>query len=327
MNVLVVGGAGYIGSATCRSLLEAGHSVTVFDNLAKGHRAAVPPDAELVLGDTGNPEDLDGVFASRSIDVVMDFAAFIEAGESMNLPERYFRNNTANVLTLIEAMLTHDVGRFVFSSSAAVFGNPDRVPIAEDARHEPTNPYGESKLQVERMLSWISSAHGLRFASLRYFNAAGATSPDCGEDHDPESHLIPLVLAVALGRREAIPIFGADYPTPDGTCIRDYVHVADLASAHLLALEALSTRESVCYNLGNGLGFSVREVVEIARRVTGHRLPVVERSRRPGDPVALVASPAAVQANLGWAPDHADLESIVASAWEWHARHPDGYGD
>jgi UDP-glucose 4-epimerase len=327
MNILVVGGAGYIGSATCRVLLEAGHSVTVFDNLVRGHRAAVPGDAELVVGDTGNPEDLDAVFTSRSIDVVMDFAAFIEAGESMNGPARYFRNNTANALTLLEAMLAHDVGRFVFSSSAAVFGDPEEIPVTEDAPLEPTNPYGESKLQVERMLRWIAAAHGLRFAALRYFNAAGATGPGCGEDHDPESHLIPLVLGVALGKREAIQIFGTDYATADGTCVRDYVHVADLASAHLLVLDALSTRGSVHYNLGNGVGFSVREVVEVARRVTGHPLPTVERPRRPGDPATLVASAAAINHDLGWAPRHTDLESIVTSAWEWHVKHPSGYPD
>ena len=271
-------GAGYIGSATCRALLEAGHTVTVFDSLVKGHRGALPDGAEFVLGDTGDPDDLDRVFSSRSVDVVMDFAAFIAAGESMHLPARYFRNNTASALTLIEAMIRHDVGRLVFSSSAAVFGNPETVPVVEDARLAPTSPYGESKLQVERMLDWISAAHGLRFAALRYFNAAGAVSPDCGEDHDPESHLIPLVLGVALGNHEAIRIFGTDYPTPDGTCVRDYVHVADLASAHLLAIEALATRQSVRYNLGNGRGFSVREVVDCA--APGHR-PRTPRGRVP----------------------------------------------
>ncbi|HXZ83420.1 MAG TPA: UDP-glucose 4-epimerase GalE [Acidimicrobiales bacterium] len=327
MNVLVVGGAGYIGSATCRALLEAGHTVTVLDNLVKGHRDAVPVEAELVVGDTASPEDVDRAFSSRSIDVVMDFAAFIEAGESMSVPERYFRNNTANVLTLLEAMLAHDVGRFVFSSSAAVFGDPEGVPVDEDAALEPTNPYGESKLQVERMLSWFSVAHGLRFAALRYFNAAGATSPDCGEDHDPESHLLPLVLGVAQGKGSAIPIYGTDYPTSDGTCVRDYVHVADLASAHLLALDALAARESVRYNLGNGRGFSVREVIEVARRVTGRQIPAVERPRRPGDPAILVASSAAIHADLGWTPSRADLESIVADAWEWHRNHPQGFRD
>jgi UDP-glucose 4-epimerase len=327
LNVLVAGGAGYIGSATSRALLEAGHEVTVFDNLDTGHRAAVPDGAELLVGDTASPEDLDLAFAARSYDVVMDFAAFIEAGESMDQPARYFRNNTANALTLVEAMLRHDVGRLVFSSSAAVFGDPDRVPVVEEERPEPTNPYGESKLQVERMLAWIGSAHGLRWAALRYFNAAGATSPDCGEDHDPESHLIPLVLGVALGRREAVRVYGTDYPTPDGTCVRDYVHVADLASAHLLAMDSLSTRLSARYNLGNGLGYSVREVVDCARRVTGRALPVVESPRRPGDPAILVASSNAIRADYGWTPRYAGLDSIVASAWEWHAKHPDGYGD
>lgn len=327
MNVLVVGGAGYIGSATCRALLEAGHTVTAFDNLAKGHRNAVPAEAELVVGDTGNSEDLGRVFSSRPIDVVLDFAAFIEAGESVNVPERYFRNNTANALTLLEAMIAHDVGRLVFSSSAAVFGDPEGVPITEDARLEPTNPYGESKLQVERMLAWVGAAHGLRYATLRYFNAAGATNADCGEDHDPESHLIPLALAVAAGKRDSLLIFGSDYPTLDGTCVRDYVHVTDLAAAHVLALDALSSRESVRYNLGNGHGFSVREVVEVARRVTGRRVPVVECPRRPGDPAVLVASSAAIRADLGWSPRHADLESIVTDAWAWHSKHPDGFRD
>jgi UDP-glucose 4-epimerase len=257
----------------------------------------------------------------------MHFAALIEAGESMKAPEEFFRNNTSNALTLLEAMLAARVKRFVFSSTAALFGNPERTPIEEDDPVHPTNAYGESKLLVERMLAWFHQIHGLRYASLRYFNAAGAARPEQGEAHQPETHLIPRILQVALGRAEHVNIFGTDYPTPDGTCIRDYIHVSDLANAHLLALEALALEKSSpqIYNLGNGQGFSVREVVEVARRVTGHAVPVIESPRRAGDPAVLIASSEKIRRELGWQPRFPDLKTIVESAWQWHRIHPDGY--
>jgi UDP-glucose 4-epimerase len=255
----------------------------------------------------------------------MHFAALIEAGESMKAPEQFFRNNTANALTLFEAMLAARVNRLVFSSTAALFGNPERTPIEEDDPLHPTNAYGESKLLVERMLAWFHQIHGLRYASLRYFNAAGAARPDQGEAHHPESHLIPRVLEVALGRAQQVNIFGADYPTPDGTCVRDYIHVGDLARAHLLALDALDKSSPLIYNLGNGQGFSVREVVEVARQVTGHPIPVIESPRRAGDPAVLIASSKKIRRELDWQPKFPDLKSIVESAWQWHRAHPDGY--
>ncbi|HZS08831.1 MAG TPA: UDP-glucose 4-epimerase GalE [Blastocatellia bacterium] len=327
MKVLVTGGAGYIGSVVATELLKAGHGVTVYDNLSHGHRAAVPEGAEFVSGELADRDKLDHLFGRQPVDAVMHFAALIEAGESMKVPEQFFRNNTANALVLLEAMLTHGVGKFVFSSTAALFGNPERTPIEEDDTLRPTNAYGESKLLVERMLAWLNQIHGLRYASLRYFNAAGAMSPDKGEDHQPETHLIPRILKVALGEIEHVNIFGTDYPTPDGTCIRDYIHVVDLASAHLLALDALESHDRLIYNLGNGQGFSVREVVEVARKVTGHPIPVIESPRRLGDPAILIASSAKIQRELNWRPKFPDLETIVASAWEWHRRHPGGYAD
>jgi UDP-glucose 4-epimerase len=256
----------------------------------------------------------------------MHFAAFLEVGESMIAPELYFRNNTANTLTLLEAAHAHKVPRFVFSSTAALFGTPEKTPIEETASLQPTNAYGESKLLVERMLGWFHRIHGLRYASLRYFNAAGA-SGDRGEDHRPESHLIPNTLLVALGKRDHIAIYGTDYPTPDGTCIRDYIHVADLGSAHVLALEELEKKDQLIYNLGNGLGFSVREVISTARHVTGHPIPAREVERRPGDPAVLVASSEKMRRELNWKPQFADLETIVRSAWVWRRAHPDGYAD
>jgi UDP-glucose 4-epimerase len=324
VNVLVVGGAGYIGSVVAAGLIDAGHSVTVFDNMSRGHIEAVPAAARLITGDLEDRAALDRLFAAASFDAVLQFAALIEAGESMQIPERYFRNNTANTLNLLEAMLSHGVGRLVFSSTAALYGNPVRVPIEEDDALAPTNAYGESKLLVEKMLAWFHQCHGLRYASLRYFNAAGAAG-ERGENHQPESHLIPRVLQVALGQSERVSIFGTDYPTPDGTCVRDYIHILDLASAHLAALDALASRDRLVYNLGNGQGFSIREVIEVARRVTGHPIPAVETARRPGDPAILVASSARIQRELGWRPQYAGLETIIASAWEWHRRHPHGY--
>jgi UDP-glucose 4-epimerase len=327
MNVLVTGGAGYIGSVVAAELLKAGHRVLVYDDLSRGHRRAAPKGAELIVADTADRAALDRVFMTHQVDAVMHFAALIEAGESMKNPAAFFRNNTANALTLLEAMLAHGVKKFVFSSTAALFGNPERSPIEDDDLLRPTNVYGESKLMVERMLTWFNSVHGLRYASLRYFNAAGAMSADHGEDHQPESHLIPLVLKVALGQIERVNILGADYPTPDGTCVRDYIHVLDLASAHLLALDALEQRDRLIYNLGNGQGFSVREVIEVARKVTGRPIPVVESPRRPGDPAILIASAARIRRELNWSPQFPDLETIVASAWRWHQAHPHGYGD
>jgi UDP-glucose 4-epimerase len=329
MNLLVTGGAGYIGSIVTAELLRAGHQATVFDNLSKGHCAAISSGARFVRGDVSDRAALTALFRANAFDGVLHFAAFIEAGESMQVPEKYFRNNTANALTLLETVLEFKVPRFVFSSTAALYGNPERTPIEEVDTLCPTNAYGESKLLVEQMLEWFHRIHGLRYASLRYFNAAGA-SGELGEDHHPESHLIPLVLQVALGKRPNISIFGADYPTPDGTCIRDYIHVSDLASAHVLALEALGRQpepERLIYNLGNGRGFSVREVIEAARRVTGHAIPAVETPRRAGDPAVLVASSEKIKRELQWKPRHADLEAIIESAWAWRRNHPEGYGD
>ena len=327
MNVLVTGGAGYIGGVVAAELLKAGHRVLVYDDLSRGHRRAAPKGAELIVADTADRAALDRVFMTHPFDAVMHFAALIEAGESMKNPAAFFRNNTANALTLLEAMLAYGVKKFVFSSTAALFGNPERSPIEDDDPLSPTNVYGESKLMVERMLTWFNSVHGLRYASLRYFNAAGAMSADHGEDHRPESHLIPLVLKVAQGQIEHVNILGSDYPTPDGTCVRDYIHVLDLASAHLLALGALEHRDRLIYNLGNGRGFSVREVIEVARKVTGLPIPVVESPRRPGDPAILIASAAKIRRELNWRPQFPDLETIVASAWRWHQAHPHGYGD
>lgn len=327
MKVLVTGGAGYIGSVVAAQLVDAGHSVVVYDNLCRGHRGAVPEEAELVVGDVGDRSQLDEVFSSGGFDAVMHFAAWIEAGESMKEPARFFRNNTANALTLLESMLAHNVSRFVFSSTAAVFGNPERTPISENDPLHPTNAYGESKLLVEQMLNWFHRIYGLSVARLRYFNAAGAT-PERGEAHSPETHLIPLVLQVAAGKRQSISIFGTDYPTPDGTCIRDYIHISDLASAHLIALGALAastTPASLTCNLGNGKGFSVLEVIETARRITGHAIPAIQSPRREGDPAVLVASSDKIRRELGWTPKYSNLECMIQSAWEWRQRSPGGY--
>ncbi len=323
-RVLVTGGAGYIGSVVTAQLLAKGCEVIVCDNLSHGSKRAIPVGANLVIADTADRAALDRIFTGQRFDAVVHLAASIEAGESMQVPEKYFRNNTANSLTLLEAMLHHKVRRFVFSSTAALYGTPERTPIEESDPLRPTNAYGESKLLVEQMLTWFHRIHGLRYASLRYFNAAGAAG-DLGEDHVPESHLIPLTLQVALGKREHIAIYGTDYPTPDGTCMRDYIHVSDLASAHLLALDALRERDKLVYNLGNGRGFSVREVVETVRRVTGHPIPAREVERRPGDPAVLVAASDSIKRELQWQPQFQTLESIVRSAWEWRRAHPDGY--
>jgi UDP-glucose 4-epimerase len=322
MRVLVSGGAGYIGSVVVSQLVAAGHRVVVYDNLSKGHRESIPADATLVVGDVGDRLTLEAAFAEHRPEAVLHFAAWIEAGESMRDPAKFFRNNTANALNLLETVLSHNVRCFVFSSTAALYGDPESTPIRETDRLLPTNVYGESKLLVERMLDWFHRIHGLSYASLRYFNAAGATET-LGERHDPETHLIPLVLQVATGRRDHISIFGEDYATPDGTCVRDYVHVSDLASAHLLALDALHSNPKpakLIYNLGNGQGFSVREVIECARRITGHAIPAVAEPRRAGDPATLVASSEKIRAELGWKPQYPELEDIVRSAWEYLQR-------
>jgi UDP-glucose 4-epimerase len=324
MRVLVTGGAGYIGSVVADHLLRAGHTVTVLDNLTMGWRESVPAQAEFVQADTGDEATLGQLFASRGFDAVLHFAALIEAGESVKVPERYFDNNSARTLTLLRVMLKHQVSRCVFSSTAAVYGEPQSVPIVEEHPLSPTNAYGESKLIIEQMLAWFHRAYGFRYASLRYFNAAGAT-PARGEAHRSESHLIPLILQVPLGQREAISIFGSDYPTKDGTCIRDYIHVDDLASAHLLALNGLETHETLICNLGSGEGFSVREIIGLARRVTGHDIPVRECPRRAGDPAVLIANSEKIRRFLGWNPQYSDVETIIRSAWEWHKSHPNGY--
>jgi len=323
-RILVTGGAGYIGSVVVAQLAARGYQPVVYDDLSHGHRAALPAGVQLITGDIGDRAALDRAFSAVQPTAVMHFAAFIEAGESMQLPEKYFRNNTANALTLLEAVLAHKVSRFVFSSTAALYGTPEKTPIEETAPLHPTNAYGESKLLVEQMLDWFHRIHGLRYASLRYFNVAGAAG-DQGEDHHPESHLIPLAFQVALGTRQEFSIFGTDYPTPDGTCIRDYIHVSDLATAHLLVLQALKEKDRLIYNLGNGQGFSVRQVIETVRRVTSHAIPVKESPRRPGDPAVLVASSEKIKSELGWQPKFPDLDSIVRSAWDWRNAHPNGY--
>jgi UDP-glucose 4-epimerase len=317
VKILITGGAGYIGGTVTQLLLDRGHTVVVYDNLCHAQRSMVPAGATFVEGDVADGKRLDDLFRDGSFTGVMHFAALIEAGESMRHPELYFRNNTAATLGLLEAMLRNKLRKFVFSSTAAVYGEPVKTPIAEDTALAPTNAYGESKLLVEQMLSWIHRIHGLRYASLRYFNVAGAISGR-GEAHEPESHLIPLILDVALGRRPSIKIFGQDYPTHDGTAVRDYIHVQDLAEAHLLAFNALEERDRMIYNLGNGHGFTVREVVESARRVTGHAIPTEELPRRPGDPAVLIASSARIESELGWKPKYTQLDDIVRSAWQWH---------
>src|SRR5260370_5270383 len=318
MRILVTGGAGYIGGTLTRLLLSQGHSVTVYDNLCHSKRLAVAAKAEFVEGDVADRALLEKTLSHGRFDGVMHFAALIEAGESMKRPEIYFRNNTAATLTLLESMLATGHDRLVFSSTAACYGEAEKKPILEDAKLQPTNRYGESKLLVEYMLQWMNSQRGLRYASLRYFNVAGAIE-GYGEAHEPESHLIPLILDVALGRRANIKIFGRDYPTKDGTCIRDYIHVRDLAEAHLLALGGLSEAKSrLIYNIGNGQGFSVLEVIESVRRVTGRPIAVEECSRRPGDPAVLVACAEKIQLELGWKPQFSELDNIIASAWEWH---------
>jgi UDP-glucose 4-epimerase len=325
MSILVVGGAGYIGSVTVERLLAAGESVVVLDNLSRGHRASVPAGVTFIEGDMADAALLRRLFAEHHVEAAMHFAAHSLVPESMSNPLIYWENNVGAGLVLVREMLAAGVKRFVFSSTAATYGEPDRVPITEDTPTIPTNTYGLTKLTFERLLADAGRAHGLRSVCLRYFNACGATE-EHGEDHHPETHLIPLVLEVAAGKRAQIKIFGDDYPTRDGTCVRDYIHVVDLAEAHLLALGHLRRGgESRIYNLGNGEGFTVQEIVAITREVTGHAIPVELAPRRPGDPAALVASSARIIADFGWKPQLGDVRQIIASAWAWHQRHPSGY--
>jgi UDP-glucose 4-epimerase len=329
VKILVTGGAGYVGGTVAALLASQGHNPIVFDNLSHSRRELLPPGIDFVEGDLADRALLQNLFADAAksghpFEAVLHFAALIEAGESMHKPEIYFRNNTASTLSLFEAVISHGPRRLVFSSTAAVYGEPESVPIPETARLKPTNVYGESKLLVESMLSWFNQIHGLRYASLRYFNVAGApegpTGVVRGEAHEPESHLIPLILDVALGRRASIRIYGEDYPTADGTCIRDYIHVSDLADAHLLALKALENHDKLILNLGNGHGFSVHEVIESARRITGHPIPAEVHPRRAGDPAVLVASSEKAIRELGWKPNYTQLDDIVRTAWAWHQK-------
>lgn len=327
MNVLVTGGAGYIGSHVVRRLLQGGsRELVVLDSLHKGHRAAVPVET-LVVGDLSDEGALDRLFASRQFTSVLHLAADSLVGESVTNPAKYYENNVVNGLRLLRAAQRHGVKQFVFSSSAAVYGEPESTPITEDQATRPTNPYGATKLHFEQMLGDFNRAHGTRFISLRYFNAAGADpAGDIGEDHDPESHLIPIVLQAALGRRKEVEVFGDDYPTPDGTCVRDYIHVNDLADAHILALSALERgAESALYNLGNGTGFSVNDVITTCEDVVGRPIPKRYGPRRAGDPAVLVASSRRIMGELGWKPQYASLKDIVSSAWKWHLNNPDGF--
>lgn len=325
MRLLITGGAGYIGSVVSEMCLASGDDVVIYDNLSTGHRASVHPDAELVIGDVADTDRLTELMRSHDIEAVIHMAGFIEAGESMQNPAKYFNNNVCKPLGLLESMVAADVSKILFSSTAAVYGDPETETIDETHSTTPTNAYGETKLQFERILEWYDGLFAIKNVSLRYFNAAGA-SGERGEDHHPESHLIPLVLKAALGERESISIFGSDYDTPDGTCIRDYIHIEDLAEAHIMALRHLGDT-SLKYNLGNGKGYSVKEVIDTTREVTGIDFAVKESERRPGDAGVLVASSDKITRELGWQPRHPELNRIIASAWEWHQEHPDGYGD
>jgi len=321
MNILVTGGAGYVGSVTCEMLLDAGHAVTVFDNLGRGHREAIDPRADFIQGDLGDREAITGAVRRVQPEAVLHFAAYALVGESMENPQMYFNNNVIGGIHLADAMIDGGVRKIVFSSTCATYGQPERVPITEDTPQRPQNPYGESKLMLEKILAWHQQINGLQPVFLRYFNACGATGK-YGEDHTPETHLIPLVLQVALGQRPCAKIFGDDYDTPDGTCLRDYIHIVDLARAHMLALERDVTG---AFNLGTGSGNSVREVIDACRAVTGHAIPSETVARRPGDPARLVASAEKARRELGWEPAMADIGVIVESAWAWHRRHPHGY--
>ena len=329
MAILVLGGAGYIGSHTVYELIDAGRDVVVVDNLATGFRAAVHPKARFYQADIRDRKAMDALFEKEKIEGVIHFAASSQVGESMTDPLKYYDNNLWGTIALLESMTTHGVDKIVFSSTAATYGEPERIPILETDRTVPTNCYGETKLSMEKMMAWTSRAHGLRYVALRYFNACGAhPSGKIGEAHNPETHLIPVILQVPNGQREKLSIFGGDYPTKDGTCVRDYIHVTDLAQAHILALDyLLRGGENDVFNLGNGVGFTNKEVVDVARKVTGHPIPAELAPRRAGDPAQLVASSEKAKAVLGWNPRYADLETIVSSAWNWHKNHPNGYGE
>jgi UDP-glucose 4-epimerase len=323
VKILVVGGAGYIGSICAELLLDSNHAVVVFDNLAEGHRAAIDRRADFIEGDLADYAAIETALRETQPDAVMHFAASALVGESMANPSKYFRNNVCSGLNLLDAMVATGVNRLVFSSTCAIFGPPERVPIDETLPQRPINPYGESKLAFEKILRWFDDIHGLRFVSLRYFNAAGA-SGNFGEEHRVETHLIPNVLKVALGQKSHVEIYGTDYDTPDGTCIRDYIHILDLSAAHMLALDA---PRSDFYNLGTGGGSSVREVIDVCRSVTGREIPVVEKPRRAGDPPRLIAASAKIKRELGWQPKFQRLDAIIESAWKWHQRFPNGYGE
>lgn len=324
MKTLVTGGAGYIGSVAVDALIADGNEVIVFDNLYMGHREAVNEEALFVEADLCDREKVEQVMREHRPEAIMHFASYSLVGESMEKPVKYLGDNVSNALNLIEAAVANGVERFILSSTANLFGEPETIPISETESLIPGSAYGESKFFIERILHWYHQIHDIRFAALRYFNAAGCT-PQRGEDHDPETHLIPLVLQVALGQRHDIKIFGDDYPTPDGTCVRDYIHVSDLADAHILALKALGDREIIHYNLGNGSGFSVKEVIETVREVTGHPIPAEVQGRRPGDPPTLIADSTRIIEELGWNPRHPGIREIVSSAWDWHREHPNGY--
>lgn len=323
MNVFVTGGAGYIGSVCVEELLNAGHTVTVFDNLTEGHRSAVDPRASLVVADFNDRQVIADAVAAAKPEAVIHFAAHALVGESMTNPSKYFRNNVGGGINLLDACVAAGVRKFVFSSTCATYGVPERMPMDETLPQRPVNPYGESKLMFEKVLSWYRELHGIDFVAFRYFNAAGA-SAQFGEHHRIETHLIPNVLKVALGQKEQVDIFGTDYPTPDGTCVRDYIHIADLAQAHILAL---APGKSGFYNLGNGEGFSVREVIEACQRISGRPIKAVEKDRRPGDPPRLVAAAQKAYGELGWKPRYPKLDQIVQTAWDWHVTHPAGYPD
>ena len=327
MAILVTGGLGYVGSHAVKQLVDRGEQVICLDNLVFGHEQAAC-GSEVVIGDIGDQELLRKVFSSHKIDAVMHFAAFASVPESVADPQKYYVNNISKSLAMIQVMLEFDVKMMIFSSSAATFGEPTEVPVLEDHPKDPTNPYGRSKLMLEHILKEYEHAYGLRSISFRYFNASGADpSGLIGEDHKPEHHLVPLVLQVPLGQRESITVFGTDWPTPDGTCVRDYIHVSDLAQAHMLGLDALrSGKQTTAYNLGNGNGYSVLEVIKVAEKVTGKSIKVVPADRRPGDPAVLVASSAKISTELGWKPNYPDLETIIRHAWNWHIAHPNGYG-
>lgn len=327
MTVLVLGGAGYIGSHTVYALIEKGEDVVIIDNLETGHIEAVHPKARFYQGDIRDRAFVDSVFDKEKIDAVIHFAANSLVGESMTNPLKYYDNNVNGTKVLLQSMVAHGLNKIVFSSTAATYGEPESVPILETDKTEPTNAYGETKLAMEKMFKWTDSAHGMKYVSLRYFNACGAhVSGEIGEAHSPETHLIPLILQVPLGQREAISIYGDDYPTADGTCIRDYIHVTDLAQAHILAVEYLMKgNDSNIFNLGNGIGFTVKEVIDTARKVTGHPIPSTVTLRRAGDPAQLIASSDKARSVLGWNPQHADLEEIISSAWKWHSTHPKGF--